>query len=345
MKNISLKSIKTESIKKIFNSITSAEKISRAEISNLTDLSLMTVGKVVDALLDIKIITQVKETKNSVGRKVGLVSLNTEYFALIIDLSEKAFTLNLIDISLRLLDTFTYTYNHNIYYDENLIMFLKKVSAYIDSCVDKDKLIGIGITLPGTYIPEEDRVAASKIPELNTVNIKNTVEGIIGMEVSVITNNVKSAAISNIRSLKDHEDRVVIYMYMGECVDGSVYNRGSFVIGSHGAECDFGSMILRFGETLEERLRQSHSDRELADELTSAIYNIITILDPDTFIIESNLPRTHEYLIKEIKNSLSVMFRLREEKMPEFIMSGTELKHSSRGVVINLRDKWIDSII
>lgn len=50
MNNISLRSIKYESIKAIFTSIADSEKISRAEISEKTGLSLVTIGKIADAL-------------------------------------------------------------------------------------------------------------------------------------------------------------------------------------------------------------------------------------------------------------------------------------------------------
>ena len=60
MNNISLKSIKYESIKAIINSISEADRISRAEISEKTDLSLVTVGKIADALLERNVVTQIK---------------------------------------------------------------------------------------------------------------------------------------------------------------------------------------------------------------------------------------------------------------------------------------------
>lgn len=345
VENFNLKSVKNESIKKIFNAVASSTRISRAEIAEATGLSLMTVGKVIDALLGLNIVRQEMQIKNNVGRRAGLISIDTVHYAVVIDLSERAFSISVIDLSLKLIDSMTYTYNKSLYYDDNLYLFLKAAAAYINRRPDKENMIGIGITVPGVYISAEDRVVSTKVPELNTIPLRKTVEDILGREISVIMKNVKAAALSGISVIPDKDKRVIIYMFMGESVDGAVYNKGSFVKGSHEFECDFGRMILRYGETLEERIRNSRSDEDMANELSSAVYNIITILDPDVFIIESELPREPGFLVNQIKNLLSTEFGLPKSRMPEFLAGGSNFRHSSRGLVILLRDSWIDSII
>ncbi len=345
MQNLTLRSIKNESIKKMFAAVTSKENISRSEIAELTGLSLMTVGKIADAFLELDMITQVKEAKGGAGRKAGLISLKSSHYSVVLDLSDHTFTLSVIDFSLRLVDRMTYTYNNDEYYDENLYMFLKKAAVYLKTLPAPEKCIGIAVLIPGMYKQAEDRVISTKVPELNSISIKAYVEEVTGLPVSMIIKNVEAAAVSNIRSLSTYEDRVIIYMYMGECIDGAVYNRGNFVKGAHQSECDFGRMVLRYGEPLEERVRGHRSDKGIADELSSAVYNIITILDPDAFIIESELPRDPEYIVTELKNSLSQTYGIKEERMPEFLAGGTDFRHSVRGATIMLRDKWLDGII
>lgn len=345
MENLTLKSIKNESIKKMFAAITSKDNISRAEIADITGLSLMTVGKIADAFLELDMITQIKESKGGAGRKAGLISLNTSHYSVVLDLSDHTFTLSIIDFSLRLIDRMTYTYNKNQYYDENLYMFLKKAALYMKTLPFPEKCIGIAVLVPGMYKRNEDRVMSTKVPELNTIKIKAYVEEVTGFSVSMIIKSVEAAAVSNIRSLSTYDDRVIIYMYMGECIDGAVYNRGNFVKGAHESECDFGRMILRYGEPLETRVWGHSSDKGIADELSSAVYNIITILDPDAFIIESELPRDPQYIVTELKNALSQTYKVDEKRMPELLAGGTDFRHSVRGATIMLRDKWLDSII
>ena len=98
MNNISLKSIKYESIKAIINAISEADRISRAEISEKTDLSLVTVGKIADALLERNVVTQVKEVRSQAGRRAGLLSINPERFALILDFTRYQFRCAILNL-------------------------------------------------------------------------------------------------------------------------------------------------------------------------------------------------------------------------------------------------------
>ncbi len=303
----------------------------------------MTVGKITDAFMYLGIVSEIKETKCGAGRKAGLVCLKNDHYSIVIDLSERDFTLNIINLSLHLFDSYTYKYNTKLLYDDNLYMFLKSAKRYIDSRPDKDKFIGLGIAIPGDYDPNNDKINSTKVPELNSIPLSKTVEGILDIPITFIMKNVEAAALSCVRSIPHYDDKVVIYMYMGECIDGAVCNRGNFVKGAHNAECDFGRMILRYGETLESRIRQNRSDTEMVNELSSAVYNIITILDPDAFIIESDLPKNPAYIINQLKYYLQESYGL--ENLPEFISGGTNFRHSARGVALKLRDIWLDSII
>ena len=89
MEKYSLGSIKRDSIRRVFACIRKKSLISRLEISKEIGLSLMTVGKIADALADNNIIIQQKGTTGSVGRKASFISLNNDNFALVLDLSEE----------------------------------------------------------------------------------------------------------------------------------------------------------------------------------------------------------------------------------------------------------------
>ena len=101
---MNLKTIKWESVKSIFGAIASAEQISRAQISEITGLSLVTVGKVADALLDMDMITQEKQIKVTAGRRAGLLAINKEKFVLILDLSSRVFRFSVLNLRLELLE-------------------------------------------------------------------------------------------------------------------------------------------------------------------------------------------------------------------------------------------------
>ena len=131
MNNITLKSIKCESIKSIFASIADAEKISRADISAKTELSLVTVGKVADALLDMNIVCQVKEVKPQAGRRAGLLGVNPDKFAVILDITSYDFRVAVLDLRLHMVEKYVFNNKHDISYEEGLNAFFADTAAYI----------------------------------------------------------------------------------------------------------------------------------------------------------------------------------------------------------------------
>ena len=129
MNNISLRSIKYESIKAIFTSIADSEKISRAEISEKTGLSLVTIGKIADALLDLDIISQVKEVRPQAGRRAGMLSVNENKFALILDFTSYEFRYAVLDLRLSMTEKSQYQYRNELTFEENLGCFLAETKA------------------------------------------------------------------------------------------------------------------------------------------------------------------------------------------------------------------------
>ena len=193
MERINLSSIKKESVRAIFTAITGKDQISRSEIADITGLSLMTVGKVVDALLERHVIIQSKEVKNIAGRRAGLVSLNTEKFFMIIDLTSRNMSMTVMDIALNIVDKITYEYNSDFYYEENLYIFMKNVKIYILRKLNMDDAAGIGVVLPGTYSAAADTVDTTRIPELAKTHVRAIIEDVLKNN---LTTNVSKTASS-----------------------------------------------------------------------------------------------------------------------------------------------------
>ena len=78
MEDFGLDRIRRESIKRIFSCIPADRHISRLEISEKTGLSLMTVGKITDALLEKGVVSYAKSEDGGVGRKAKHISLSDE---------------------------------------------------------------------------------------------------------------------------------------------------------------------------------------------------------------------------------------------------------------------------
>ncbi len=91
MTDFSLAAIKKDNTRKVFDCILTKKQIKRKELSDVTGLSLMTVGKLVDALAALGVITYEKAAGEGVGRKPSSIFVNEKaHFAMLDTLEGKA---------------------------------------------------------------------------------------------------------------------------------------------------------------------------------------------------------------------------------------------------------------
>ena len=82
------------------------------------------------------------------GRRAGLVSLNTDKFFMIIDLTARNMSMTVMNIALNIVDKIVYEYNSDFYYEENLYIFMKNVKIYVLRHLDMAEAAGKPAWIP-----------------------------------------------------------------------------------------------------------------------------------------------------------------------------------------------------
>ncbi len=350
MDPISLKSIKWESIKSIFQVVAARETVSRAEISKETGLSLMTVGKVADALLAMDVITQEKERKNSAGRRAGLLSIQTDNFAMILDLTSRNFIMTVINMRLQIVEKHFYTYKEDYYYSENLTFFLKEIRLLLQTTYDSTRCIGVGVSVPGVYDPESDRVLSARVAELSELPIGEFVRNALEVPNIHIEASYHAAARSQISRVEDYKDKLILYWFINENnIYGTIVNCGRIVQGAHHKAGDFGNMVVAPKQTLEDTIRSTKTPEENAFELAKAIRNVMRVIDPDLIILECELYKSskesQEHFMELVRKILTEDFNLPGDTLPQLLGGSCKFRHSHRGLTMQLRENWLSDIV
>lgn len=345
MEKINLSSIKRESIKAIFDAVSSKDQISRSDVSARTGLSLMTVGKVIDALIERGVLCQTKEVKPSSGRRAGLVKLNTSSFFIIIDLTSRNFVLSAVDIGFKVIDRMMYEYNSDFYFEENLYIFLKNIKIYLRRRFDRELCSGVGISLPGAYNPMIDRVNSARIPELNNVNICEAVSDILDLQICFVEQDIKLAAMSNVTAVQDYQKKVISYIYIGENIGSALISEGKLLYGANSIAGRICSLPLGSSSTVGTVIENSQNPEDITDALTLVLYTICCIADPHEIIIECDRYKLSADYLKMLTNRLTSNSAFTSQNIPKIVLSKGNMKHAHRGLVMQLRDKWLDSII
>ena len=333
-------SIKKESVRSIFHTIAQNGSISRADIAARVGLSLMTVGKVVDTLLERKIVMQEKESRTVAGRRAGLISLNRLYFSMVLDLTRKQFRMTVIDAMIETVDRIEYDYNPEDYYEENLYIFLKNVKIYILRHLNMAQCMGIGILVPGIYDKRADCVRGARSPELADINLTQVVQDILGEPVSIITDDIASAALSNAMHIESYTKKTILYATLGDVICGAVLQNGQQVFAPDGG--NLGKMITRTGRHLEEYLSTFSLSSEQFAELSVALYNLTWIINPDVIILENRKVLQNGELGEMLTLALRRLFSDKEKMPPQIVIADPTVHHADIGIATAIRSAWID---
>ncbi len=126
-------------------------QLSIHDLSKSLKLSVPTIAKAVDNLIDQKLVQKSGMGNSSGGRRPGLYSINpSSRYVLAIDLERSFIRMGLFDCANNLVAPI-YEFNEGLDTLPEVFTFLtRKVNELLDSKkINKDKVLGIGVSLPG----------------------------------------------------------------------------------------------------------------------------------------------------------------------------------------------------
>lgn len=339
-----LRNIKNENLRSVLDSVVKNGKISRAGISEKTGLSLVTVGKISDALLERELIYQIKEAKKGAGRRAGVLCINEKKFVLIFDLTSYDFFGAAYDLGFKEKERFSFTYDKSVVFEKNLKEFINSVFLYIS---ENDPLdcIGIGVLISGKYERNTDTVICSEMPELSEIKLKKMVgEYFEGIFVT-IGSYIDSAAIWTVRQVKDYSSQNAVFLHFGKEVGGALVADGRLFSGMNGNTCDPASMMDERGEALKKRFEKCVDITEICCVLSYLAGNIVKLFYPNSFIITGLNDKDAAEIPTALKDELISKYKISEKDMPEFLFCAYDPSDARRGLCMVLRERFTDGMV
>lgn len=341
MESVSLKTIKWENTHAIFQAVAENKRISRAEIAKQTGLSLMTVGKVADVLMHLRILDQAQETRAAAGRRAGLLSVSPNFYALILDVTEREIRAYTMDMRLEPMDSLGKITLSEHMGEGDFLLLIQQVQTLMERELPAGTCIGCGISVPNTYDVEKDTFCCESKPWLNAIHIRQTVQEQLSPPLLQMEHAATSAAIAHISQIPDYQKQIFLYLLAGEkTITGAILHRGKLLRGAHGNAGRFGLVQSAPWNTLESTFHRENSPETNAHNLAAALYNAIMLLDPDCIIIDCEIYSDPAPFSQLLQNILIDEFHMAEDALPRILFPAGTL-HASRGLTIRLRDLWL----
>ncbi len=197
----------------VFEAIANSGEISRAQISEMTGFSQVTVGKVVDRLDECGIISQYKKERASVGRKTGICKMNNSFGMMLFDFN--SMQMRVTDISLA---------EHGEYDLGDLGEALLEGFTHFTEAFGGE-LMGIGCIVPDGQLSEYTEkitTAFGQMPEL-------------------VIEAGKAAAIAN--AARFDVCGTAVYLRIDKTISGAIMLGGKLYQGANGHAGDFSRMM------------------------------------------------------------------------------------------------------
>lgn len=367
MQLITQKNIKLQNMMKVFQEIYRQSCVSRQVLSAKTDISLMTVGKIVDQLLRYDIVYEEKEDTSKVGRKGNVVSLSPDHKKIVLlDLERHNFKLGILQVDLKIKGEFyKHNYDYHKSYGDNLC---DAVTYFLHNWLNDslEGVIGVGVCVPGPYYEKGDRVLDSRIPELSTAKLKDTLSPFFPNQILYIDEDVKCSVRfdGGIALQADN----IFYAIIGEGVGSAIFYDGRVLDSAYSYAGEIGQMYTKSGKMIEEAVgigglrrlftepdgsvpsfqevakRYQDDPRLIAymeqaiPELALLFANVTWLLDPEIILVETHYTKLDPQFIDKLREAFeALLLPRRRDFMPKILPSTEDIRtacHKGAGLAI-----------
>ncbi len=347
--------IRQENIKQIIRMFRSTNELySRAQISRKLSLSAPSVSEIVSDLLKIGILFESEEGSSGSfgGRKPILLDINRECGYIIgVHIENEQITIVLTDILGEVKDKIVSEYSKDEDFDsiEFLIDWIKDVLK--NNQIDIEKLLSIGVTLPGIFDNQEKRVKfAPNVSQWQKTPIKEILEEKFDCKVT-IENAVNTAVLGEKWKGKIAGKDNAVYVKFdrgigaGILIDGKIYKGVNNVAGEIGFlltdkdhvpehKDDFGALENYCGkDAIVNKARELTGDENLEFEMIvekaksgdQELYNLLDDIVVNIEMAISNISSIINPQIVVIGGAFVKMAPLFESKINDIIERSTAI--------------------
>lgn len=222
-------------------------EISRSEIAKITKLSLPSVMRIIDGLIDENLVIELGKGNSSGGRKPNLIGLNKKAMYIIgveIAISSK---IVLTDLSGEIIDWEEFD-NSNIDRPEDVLF---KIKESIDKILVENKkeaklISGIGIGTPGENFKYSSSVEMAIIKGWEDLDVLTWFENHYDYPVFV-ENVARTRTLSELWFGQGQNFKNFIYLFIDKGVGCGIVNNGTIYKGYNGVAGELGHTIIERG--------------------------------------------------------------------------------------------------
>ena len=233
--------VKKNNRNQIFRYINNHERISKQEIANVLGMSMPTVLQNTNELLERGLIHEVGEFDSTGGRKAKMIdSVSNARFAVGLDITKNHISLVLTNLSgnvlnhIRIHKPFLFTDKYFKELGEQIALFIEKTS------VPTEKILGVGISIPGIIDPVNKKIAFSHALGISDVMCDKFTQFV--PYSCIFINDANAAGIAELRGMEEKHN--FVYISLSNSVGGAIILDHKLYLGENWRSGEFGHFSL-----------------------------------------------------------------------------------------------------
>lgn len=354
---------KIKNINKVYKFITQNNYFTKKDISESLNLSFPTVTKIINILLEKKIVLDKGLSKYSIKRKATLYEYNpNSFYSVGIKLELSSISFVLINLSGEQIKKIIIEKNFFNY--KNIVGYIiEKLKLFIEGFEYKNLIVGIGISIPGIVDNRNKILKIGTNFNLFNENLK-IIENSFNLPVHII-NEANAGVLGEFFLNKRIGNKNIAFISIdsgigaGIIIDEILYRGdtcrageiGHFTVKYNGRKCNCGNEgclemycsnralakdfketfkmdNLEFIEIFSKKLIETQQGKEILNKyieyLACAIRNFLFLLDVDKIIIGGLIANYREYIEKPLEKKIFNNALLKNKETLEFSSYGDE---------------------
>ena len=312
--------------------------MTRADLSAATDLSIMTTGKIADALIECEVLTEQKLPVQSVGRRPGTLRFISKPLFLILNVSSRHFTAHLLSPSMKSTELCAHDYNDIFPFDDNLLIFLNAVRRAIH--IDKETLPYIAVITAPNYEIRQNITHTLTVSPRSKQHMLDYIEKILRRNCDFIIDEIGAAHLY-FNSLSYYKNvGCGAFINLSDMTYASVWMRGNLL---DPRLCKIGNLVTSERKRVADALADALCTEETIAPIAYVISTIETFFTPDCIVLESNRFRIDNAFLEGIYQELDRLTPTQPRVIPLQIATAVP-SIAVCGCAGELRRKWFHDL-
>lgn len=229
----------------VLNEIRKRGPISRTEIAQNTGLSLSSITRIVDELIEQGFVYEQGEGESTGGRKPIYLLFNSDYgYVVGIKIEVKRVIFTLSDLNGEITKKMVRSYPRGSSHETVMDIILDELVALISNCKTKNiKILGVGIGVSGLVDTETGVLINSSLLGWNNVSFKSTIQEVIDIPV-IVDNDVNAYTLAEMMYGAGKNLNSFLLVEWGIGIGSGIVLDGKIYRGDFGGAGEIGHTIL-----------------------------------------------------------------------------------------------------